>query len=159
MPGQKYKLCPICRPKNLREYHAKNQAKRSKQISEARRKRRQFIRYYVLKYLLEHPCVDCGESNPILLEFDHVRGTKLFSIGNEITIRSLDAIKEEITKCDIRCLRCHRLRTVTSCNHYKWVFDKNIRQLLFNHDKNSEQTITEFILRANLNSEDKNVIK
>jgi hypothetical protein len=33
-------------------------------------------RQYVWSYLSTHPCVDCGESNPIVLESDHVRGRK-----------------------------------------------------------------------------------
>jgi len=154
MPGQKYKLCPICRPKNQREYHARNQKKRSKQISEARRKRHHLIRYYITKYLLEHPCVDCDEANPILLEFDHVRGEKKFSIGNELTIRSLDAIKKEIDKCEVRCVRCHRLRTAASNNHHKWVFNKDVQELLLTHDNNSKQILLKFAQYANLILED-----
>jgi hypothetical protein len=65
----------------------------------------------VYKYLEEHSCVDCGQSNPLLLDFDH-RNDKFKSISEMIKSRySWDKIKEEISKCDVRCANCHRMRT------------------------------------------------
>lgn len=64
---------------------------------------------HVLNYLSKHPCVDCGESDPIVLEFDHVRGTKEADISNMVQ-RGLSLVKidSEIDKCDVRCANCHR---------------------------------------------------
>lgn len=70
------------------------------------RRLRERIRNYILGYLLNHPCVDCGNSDVGILQFDHVRGKKKFSIGYS-GLRSLDAIAEEIEKCDVRCANCH----------------------------------------------------
>lgn len=66
---------------------------------------------YVQQYKAGHPCTDCGEGDPVVLEFDHVRGVKRFTIGNNVTTRSLKAVKAEIAKCDVVCANCHRRRT------------------------------------------------
>jgi hypothetical protein len=67
---------------------------------------------YAYNYLTTHPCVDCGESDPIVLEFDHVRGKKIEDVGVLIGRgKSLDVIKSEIEKCEVRCGNCHRRKT------------------------------------------------
>lgn len=71
---------------------------------------------YVFQYLIEHPCVDCGERNPVRLTFDHVRGEKLCDVSEGYLYKSwsLEAIKAEIEKCDVRCWNCHMERTAVS---------------------------------------------
>ena len=57
-------------------------------------------------------CVDCGESDPVVLEFDHVVGEKLYNVANIVgTCLSLKTVKEELAKCAVRCANCHRRKT------------------------------------------------
>ena len=64
---------------------------------------------YVLQYLLTHPCVDCGEDDSVVLEFDHVTGNKLSDVGSMARAGwNLAAIQAEIAKCEVRCANCHR---------------------------------------------------
>lgn len=61
--------------------------------------------------LKDNPCVDCGlRFPPECMDFDHVRGIKLFQIG-QMGHRRPDALLEEIEKCDVVCANCHRIRT------------------------------------------------
>lgn len=65
----------------------------------------------ITDYLATHPCVDCGEADPIVLEFDH-RGDKRFEIGSAVKRgRGIKRIAEEMAKCDVRCANCHRRKT------------------------------------------------
>jgi hypothetical protein len=66
---------------------------------------------FVKEYLLCHPCVDCGEADIIVLEFDHRnREDKKYCIGRTTNF-SLNTLKREIEKCDVRCANCHRRKT------------------------------------------------
>jgi hypothetical protein len=59
-------------------------------------------------------CVDCGTSDIRVLEFDHVRGTKVASVGSMVRRgHALAAIRAEIAKCDVRCRNCHAIATIT----------------------------------------------
>ncbi|MFD1574653.1 hypothetical protein ACFSEO_10950 [Agromyces cerinus subsp. nitratus] len=60
-------------------------------------------------YLLAHPCVDCGESDVRVLDFDHRVGS-----GNQAEVMrlvqngySVSRVMAEIAKCDVRCRNCH----------------------------------------------------
>ena len=86
----------------------------------------------VCEYLLTHPCVDCGESDMDVLDFDHVRGRKNGDVS--ILARSAIAWKrvaEEIAKCEIRCANCHRRRTQLQLGWNLWrlkVTDSRVRK-------------------------------
>jgi hypothetical protein len=69
-------------------------------------------RHFVEAYLLAHPCADCGLVDPIVMEFDHVFGTKLFHVSTLVRdCAALAILKAEIEKCVVRCANCHRRRT------------------------------------------------
>lgn len=68
---------------------------------------------YVIDYLLTHPCVDCGNDDIEVLEFDHVEPLNDYKAPRVGTLveRSLAKIDEEIAKCEVRCANCHARRT------------------------------------------------
>jgi hypothetical protein len=65
---------------------------------------------FLIEYFKEHPCTDCGESDPVVLEFDHLRD-KAFTISQKFRERAWQAILDEIKKCEVVCANCHRRRT------------------------------------------------
>jgi hypothetical protein len=67
---------------------------------------------WLIEYFASHPCIDCGERDPVVLEFDHLRDKK-FSIGAKLTVYPWQAILEEIEKCEVVCGNCHKRRTAT----------------------------------------------
>jgi len=66
---------------------------------------------FIKEYKTNNPCVDCGKYyHYYAMDFDHVRGKKFAQIS-DMWGCSIEKIKEEITKCDLVCATCHRLRT------------------------------------------------
>ena len=83
----------------------------------------------IYDYLIANPCVDCGEKNPVVLEFDHVRGKKSFNISSAMAKGyTWDLIEEEIKKCDIRCANCHKIKTAkeNSWSMYLWHLERTV---------------------------------
>ncbi|GAA4578450.1 hypothetical protein GCM10023176_54400 [Micromonospora coerulea] len=69
-------------------------------------------REFLISYLRDHPCVDCSEGDPVVLQFDHCRGEKVANISDMVRRGwSLRTIKLEIEKCDVVCANCHQRRT------------------------------------------------
>lgn len=105
--------CTDCNTAVSRSWQKRNPDKVKQYTEKAKNKRKARQWLIVVEYLRSHPCVDCGEVNIVLLEFDHVRGVKKCSVGSLINGSQADkAILGEIAKCDVVCVRCHRYRTV-----------------------------------------------
>ena len=126
-PDGHQNLCKKCRNKYTSKWQKQNyiKLKPKKRLDKLNLKQRN--KQYILDYLKSNPCVDCGESDPVVLEFDHVRGDKLHNlvkmISNGMSIRRLEI---EIEKCEIRCANCHRIKTVKEVNSYRNYMKPNI---------------------------------
>jgi hypothetical protein len=108
--GQRDNMCRACRAAYKKAHYAAN---RQRYIDNAvtRRKRVSLERMQlVVDHLRSHPCVDCGEDDVMVLEFDHLRD-KLFGIARGVADRSLQALRYEMAKCEVGCANCHRRRT------------------------------------------------
>ncbi len=83
----------------------------------------------IVKYLMQHPCVDCGETDVIVLQFDH-RDEKSFTIGGNCNNKVSATLIEEIKKCDVRCANCHVRKTAKEQNWRRYQIISALRQNL-----------------------------
>jgi hypothetical protein len=108
--GLRDTYCYRCRAAYHRTHYLQNR-ERYIAMAAARREREVERRTrLLLEYLAEHPCVDCDENDPIVLEFDHV-GEKRFGISVGLRDRPWSEVLEEIAACEVVCANCHRRRT------------------------------------------------
>jgi hypothetical protein len=111
--GKRHSVCSDCSSKRANEWYYENRERHIDNVNQIRSDSREAARNYVAEYLLSHPCVDCGESNPNKLEFDHQSG-KDFSVTHMIYKGfSVAHIATEISKCKVRCANCHRRKTAS----------------------------------------------
>jgi hypothetical protein len=107
-----------CRECN-KAYHYSHLDRHMAQIRQRSARQRVENKRLLRQYLLEHPCVDCGEVDPLVLEFDHLRDkaenvSRLVGAGH-----SWRRVVAEIAKCDVVCANCHRRRTFTRLGSWR----------------------------------------
>ena len=104
------------------DYYATNRDRYLPGLQERRRRQVAMLSRYAWDHLLTHPCVDCGEPDPMVLDFDHVSGMKVMGISRMVANGgSLEALQEEIAKCVSRCANCHRRKTARERGYYAWL--------------------------------------
>jgi hypothetical protein len=101
---------------NARYYREHHDAQKARLLANTAR-RRDANRRKAAEYLSTHPCVDCGESDLVVLDFDHIgekRSAVSALIGNGA---SWERIAAEIRNCEVRCANCHRIKTAAAWIH------------------------------------------
>lgn len=109
--GIRQPWCRSCHNAQKRKHYSLNRSREVARVSARRRRLLAENAPRLRRYLETHPCADCGETDPVVLEFDHLRDkradvTRMLWNG----VRWAE-IELEIAKCEIRCANCHRRRT------------------------------------------------
>jgi hypothetical protein len=94
--------------------------KNREDLYKAQKRYREQVRKNLTEYLLQNPCVVCGEKDPIVLDFDHLEpSTKVKNIAKFLSGHtSWNTILKEISKCRVLCANCHRRHTYKQQSHW-----------------------------------------
>lgn len=117
--GQRASICRPCKREYDRQYHKNRSQELKVRKVELQKIRRIENRQFIFNFLSSNPCEVCGESDPIVLEFDHIDQSEKYKAVSVMVEHSLDRIKEEIAKCRVLCANCHRRHTASQLNWYK----------------------------------------
>ena len=112
--GIRHKTCRECAHEHNKTYFEGDAKERHlANVKERKAVVRETSREYVYQYLKEHPCSECGESDPMVLEFHHVRGEKHKDLSVMVAAGfPISTIQAEIDKCVVLCANCHRRVTM-----------------------------------------------
>lgn len=131
---KRHARCKECTKKDKKRHYVNN---RDSYITKQRKiniQKKLEIKSLVFEHLTKHPCVDCGEDDIRVLDFDHLNpNDKRFNISDAHRHYqySIKKVNEEIAKCDVRCANCHRIR------HWELNVSDNSRRLYESHTNRS----------------------
>lgn len=104
-------ICRDCSGVRSQAHYQKDKESNKKRLSKNKKLAQDAAKLYIGNLLATKGCVDCGEKDPIVLDFDHLKDKK-HNVSRMIHNGfALDKIVEEIAKCEIRCANCHRRKT------------------------------------------------
>lgn len=119
LDSNRKRFCDACRVERIRKRDRERMRRKYadpkvwgplylKQIESSRQKQ-----VWLCEYLSSHPCVDCGEQDITVLEFDHT-GTepKVANVSRLVDgTHALATVQQEVAKCEVRCANCHKRMT------------------------------------------------
>jgi hypothetical protein len=110
--GIRWGICRECQRKQKTNWYERHKDIYGPAKNARTRASRVAARQYVFDYLSTHPCVECGENDPMVLEFDHI-GSKRKTIAELIRDgASIQSLQREIDQCQVMCANCHRRKTM-----------------------------------------------
>jgi hypothetical protein len=118
----RHSRCRICCREGSRRHYGQNKGAYLERNCRYNPLRRENGAEFVHQLLTEHPCAQCGEADPIVLEFDHRDpAEKLGNVSDMVrNVASLSRLRAEIAKCEVLCANCHQRRTLLGRQvHYK----------------------------------------
>ena len=112
-------VCRDCNRAQARDYYARNREAHVRIIMQRKAEQRRVAIDAVADHLLTHPCVDCGEADVRVLDFDHRVGASKEADVMRLVQHgySLSRIMAEVAKCDVRCRNCHAKVTYERMGH------------------------------------------
>lgn len=117
--------CKMCTRKGIMAAYYKKRNYYIERAAIRRLKQRRMGARFLRDYLLQHSCVDCHNNNPLVLQFDHVRGAKKLEVGMMAAYGyAINTIIAEIEKCEVRCANCHAIKTARERGYHALLMEK-----------------------------------
>ena len=110
--GVRHPTCRECHKDFRKNWYEGNKETHLEQVKARKREARNVAREYVYDYLSTHPCTECGESDPRVLEFHHVGGKDMAISQMTGGGYPVSTIQAEIDRCIVLCANCHRKKTM-----------------------------------------------
>ena len=87
--------------------------KNKEDLYKAQKRHRVKIRDKLLEFLSIKSCVNCGEKDYRVLDFDHINQKSKFKSISDMRSGhySWQSVYAEICKCEVMCANCHRRKT------------------------------------------------
>jgi hypothetical protein len=111
-PDGRHNQCRACKKAYNATYYVRTKDRHNPSRAERRRLHIEEMTRRIIQYLRCHPCVDCGETDIVVLDFDHQRD-KVLDI-NRMRGFAWSRIAAEIEKCEVVCANDHRRRTAAT---------------------------------------------
>jgi hypothetical protein len=110
--GRRQRACKACVAADRRSRASADRHEEGTRGADEARQRTRTLRAQVWRYLAQHPCVDCGETDPLVLAFERLDADSRRDAISRLVHQAASwaAILDEIRRCDIRCANCHRRR-------------------------------------------------
>jgi hypothetical protein len=105
--GTRVSWCKPCKQEYESEHYRKSDSRKLQIRSQNKVQRERCIALALAAK--SSGCVDCGEKDPIVLDFDHL-GDKIKNVA-EMMNGTPHKMLAEIAKCEVVCANCHRRRT------------------------------------------------
>lgn len=113
--------CKKCHSELSKKYYNGNKAKHVALVKINSAKYAEVNQKWIVSFLKEHSCAGCGETDIIVLDFDHLKD-KSRNISQMVNKFSLQSLQREVSKCQVLCANCHRRKTAKDQDWYKLRF-------------------------------------
>jgi hypothetical protein len=112
--NKRHNHCKACygNSRRSKEHYAKYKDEYLKRAASRNARIREENFTSMRQYLKDKVCLDCGETDPVVFEFDHRNPSeKKYGISKMMPSYNWPSILTEIEKCDVVCANCHKRRT------------------------------------------------
>src|SRR5688572_4487349 len=101
--GTRQWMCKACSAEYKQAWYIRNRERHLAKVRVLRERASAANRLRFWAFLLTQRCVDCGETDPVVLELDHLRDKRNNVSAMVSSGFAWDSVEAEIAKCEVRC--------------------------------------------------------